>query len=258
MIRISKNNFLLLPFILLVVLSHNLFCQDSTKRIIPDSLNNASLKNVSLDSTLFFKTDSLSLKFSFPINQKLPKNVISLPKLPSNPLEIDTRTSSYYTPKNVQDKMDQIMNRPRRDSFLPVLAMAYFAARIAAQQLEIDRMFELNATDYLVTDDQFSILEKLWIKPARRIDDLYLTTDLKNETTAKGLQICIAILADKGLIKTRDAGENNIFFYPAQKSEKVFDLFISEMKDTSITAGTQTKLRLYFSRLQKITQQQKQ
>ncbi len=228
------------------------FGQDSLKVVTPDSTLSDSLKISSLNSALFNKTDTLSLRLSYPAVKQLPKNIIPMPKLTGNPLEIDTRTGSYYTPRNVQDKMDQIMNRPRRDSFVPVMAMAVFAASIAAKQLEIEKLFELSAKDYFVSDHQFSILEKLWAKAPRRIDDLYLSTDLKNETTAKELQKNITILTEKSLIKTRDAGENNILFYPAQKSEKVIDLFKSAINDPSNSKETNVTLKNLLERLQKI------
>jgi len=245
-----KNS--VIVFFLLSLIYSSLQSQDSARITVIDSAKTDSLKIASLDSALFFKADTLSLQLSFPTDKKIPKNIITMPRLPSNPLEIDTRTSSYYTPRNVQDKMDQIMNRPRSDTFLPVLAMAYFAASIAAKQLEIDKLFELKADDYFVPEDQFTILEKLWIKAPRRIDNLYLATDLKDETTAKELQNHLIILADNGLIKTRDAGENNILFYPAQKSEKVIELFMSALNDTSNSAEMQTKLNEHLEKLQKI------
>ncbi|KAA3615716.1 MAG: hypothetical protein D8M58_16110 [Calditrichaeota bacterium] len=248
---VMKN--LVFIYFIFVLFNSFLFSQDSIKTTTNDSTKIDSLKKASLDSALFINNDSLSLQLVHPVNKKIPKNVITMPKLSNNPLKIDTRTSSYYTPRNVQDKMDQIMNRPRSDNFVPVLAMAAFAAKVAAQQLEIDKLFELKAKDYLITDEQFSVLEKLWIKSPLRIDKLYLSTDLKNETTARELQTTLSALADKGLIKTRDAGENNIMFFPAQKSDKVISMVKSALNDPTIETDVQLKLQSLLQKLQKIT-----
>lgn len=239
-------------FVLGLILIYSLFSQDSINVAAHDSSQTDSLISASFDNGLFFRTDTLALQLSYPINKKLPKNIISIPSLPSNLLEVDVRTGSYYTPKIVQDKLDQIMNRPRSDSFSPVLAMAVFAASIAVKQLGIEKLFELDAEDYLVPEDQFMVLEKLWAKAPRRIDNLYLLTELKNGTTAKELQKSLQFLADKGLVKTRDAGENNILFFPAQKRDKVLKLFRSALNDTSNSEETQAKLNYAFEKLQKI------
>jgi predicted transcriptional regulator len=205
--------------------------------------------SIKIDSLLFGQTDTLGLKFSYP-SKGLPQNIISMPKPPRTPLDIDMRESSYYTPRDVQDKMDQIMNRPRSDSFLPVLAMAAFAASVAAKQLEIEKLFELDADDYLVADDEFEILKKLWIKAPQTIDELYLKSDLKNHQTAGLLQERIVSLSDKNLIKTR--GDNkNILFYPAQKLEKVRELFRKELSDNNNEEEIE-QLKAFYDKLENI------
>ncbi len=242
--------------LILVLLSASfVFGQDSTNISLADSSKIDSLKRASIDSTLFLQKDTLALQLIFPVKKTIPKNVISMPKPSNNPFEVDTRSSSYYTPRNVQDKLDQGMGRPRSDSFAPVMAMAFFAASIAAKQLEIDKLFELKATDYLIPDGQFLILEKLWAKAPQRIDGLYLSEGLKDETSAKELQTRLAALADKGLIKTRDAGKDNIFFYPAQKNEKVAKLFKKALNDTSNSVEVQKKLSALLKRVEKISSQ---
>jgi predicted transcriptional regulator len=241
--------------LILVLLSASfVFGQDSTITSA-DSSKTDSLKLALIDSTLFLQKDTLALQLTFPIKKTIPKNVISIPKPSSNRFEVDTRSGSYYTPRNVQDKIDRGMGRPRSDSFAPVMAMAFFAASIAAKQLEIDKLFELKAADYLIPDGQFSILEKLWVKAPQRIDGLYLSAGLKDETSAKELQTRLASLADKGLVKTRDAGKDNIFFYPAQRRERVIKLFKKALNDTTNSKETQYKLAVLLKRLENLSSQ---
>ena len=201
-----------------------------------------------IDSLLFGQRDSLGLKLSYP-QQHIPKNIITIPSPPRTPLDIDMRESSYYTPRNVQDKLDQIMNRPRSDTFMPVLAMAAFAASVAAKQLEIEKLFELDAQDYLLPENEFEILKKLWIKAPQTIDALYLESDLQNEQTAKLLQERITSLADRNLIKTRGDGKNNILFYPAQKLEKVRELFHKEMNNNDHSEQEIEQLKAFYDKL---------
>jgi hypothetical protein len=172
-----------------------------------------------------------------------------MPKPPQTPLDIDMRESSYYTPREVQDKMDQIMNRPRSDSFMPILAMAAFAASVAAKQLEVEKLFELNAEDYLVPDDEFTILQKLWLKAPQTIDELYLISGLQENQTAKVLQLKISSLSDKSLIKTRGDDNNNILFFPAQKLDKVKDLFKKALNDFNKSEQEIEQLKAFYNKL---------
>lgn len=196
-----------------------------------------------IDSTLYPQNDSLSLKLTFPLETKINRNAVPIPKMPSNPWELDYRSSSYYTPKLVQDKMDQIMNRPRSDSFVPVMAMAFFAASLAVKQLQASKLFQLSAEDYLLDDSEWQVLEALWNKSPLGIDELYLNTGLRDNTTAAELQKQLAKLADKNLIKTRDAGSNIILFYPAQDKKTVKQLFIEDIHNNVVSDSLKTQMK---------------
>ena len=172
-----------------------------------------------------------------------------MPKPPRTPLDIDMRESSYYTPRNVQDKLDQIMNRPRRDTFMPALAIAAFAVSVAAKQLQVEKLFELDAMDYLVTDAEFEILEQLWRRAPQTIDELYLESDLQKQKTAKLLQQKISALSDNNLIKTRGDGDKNILFFPAQKLDKVKELFKTELTDLSHSEQEIEQLKTFYNKL---------
>ena len=213
--------------------------------------DSAKADSTKIDSILFVHADTLGLKLSYPLNN-IPKNIFTMPKPSTAPLDIDRRESSYYTPRNVQDKMDQIMNRPRRDSFLPVLAMAAFAVSVAAKQLEVHKLFELKAKDYLLAEDDFEILKKLWIKAPQTIAELYLETNLQNEQTAKLLQEKITSLSDKNLLKTRGDGESNILFFPAQKLHKVKEIFKKALSDFDNNEEEIEQLKTFYDKLQLI------
>lgn len=227
-------------FVLILLLSYKLCAQSSLTDTSQYYASDSALSNI--DSTLFFSNDTINLNLNYLENKKLPKNLINMPKAPTNPFEIDYRTSSYYTPKLVQDKMDQIMNRPRSDSFMPVLAMAFFAASIAAKQLQIEKLFELTAEDYLVGDLEWKLLESLWHKSPQKIDALYLNSSLHYSNTAQQLQDALAVLADKSLVKTREAEEKVILFFPAQDKQTVSGLFQKALKESS---NDSTRQKIY-------------
>ena len=236
----------LMPVILAVLIMNILFAQN--KATITDSVYSDSTK---IDSILFSQHDSLGLKLSYP-QKNLPKNIITMPKPPRTALDIDRRESSYYTTREVQDKMDRIMNRPRRDTFMPVLAMAAFAVSVAAKQLEVEKLFELKAEDYLIADAEFEILQKLWIKAPQTIDQLYLHSELQNKQTAKQLQQKISLLSDKSLIKTRGDGDKNILFFPAQKLQKVRQLFKKAIGNSDYSEEEIKQLKAFYNKLLEI------
>ena len=130
--------------------------------------------------------------------------------------------------------------------------MAAFAASVAAKQLEVEKLFELKAKDYLVPEQEFEILEKLWRKAPQSIDELYLKTDLQNEQTAKLLEEKITSLSDKSLLKTRGDGETNILFFPAQKLDKVKEIFKKALNDFDNSEEESKQLKTFYDKLQLI------
>lgn len=226
-----------------------------TSPVFSQDSSNFSLVDTSLVDSSFvqrstlFNNDTLNLQMNFTTGRKIPQNIISMPKSPESILDVDYRSSSYYTPKNVQDKMDRIMNRPRSDSFMPVLAMAAFAASVAAKQLQISKLFELKADDYFISENEWQILEKLWEKSPQKIIDLYLNTNLKENNTAATLQQTMVSLAEKGIIKTREENDKTILFFPAQNKKKVEDIFRHALSDESNTQEYHQKLNRYYLKI---------
>ncbi|MCB0282087.1 MAG: BlaI/MecI/CopY family transcriptional regulator [Calditrichaeota bacterium] len=234
--------------VLIVIAFVTLLAAQDSLQYLPDSTTTSFTK---IDSTLYHKNDSLGLKLTFPLENKINRNAIPVPKMPDNPWELDYRSSSYYTPRLVQDKMDQIMNRPRSDSFVPVMAMAFFAANLAVKQLQASKLFQLSAEDYLVDDLEWKILEALWKESPLRIDELYLNTNLKDSTTATELQKHLTHLADKNLIKTRDAGSDIILFYPALDLNSVKQLFIEDVRNDSVNDSLKLQMKIVLERFPK-------
>lgn len=202
---------LYIAFVLMIFI-YNSFAQDS--------LTTEKFVSISKDSLTLFQIDTLKLNLSYPLERELPKDILRIP-IPKSQFDIDMRSGSYYTPRNVQDKMDHIMNRPRQDSFVPILGLAAFAVSVAAKQLEASKLFDPNAEDYLLPEQELLVLEELWKKSPQEIDDLYSRTLLNENNTARELQKTITKLTDKNLVKTRTDGIKVVLFFPAQKLEYV-------------------------------------
>lgn len=186
------------------------------------------------DSMSFFRPDTLHIKLTYPSQNKLPPNLIKRPLLTS-PLEVDMRSSSFYTPREVQDKLDHIMQRPRSDNFVPVMAMAAFAINVAARQLQAAQLFEPKAEDYLLPESELLILKKLWIKSPLDLVGLYNEPEIQNIYTAAALQTSIFNLAEKNLIKTRSDNKNDVLFFAAQKLMRVKELLQKKLQAENIT-----------------------
>ena len=206
--------------------------------------NNDSLK---IDSLQLFYSDLLEMQMQF--DKRIRSGNIYNPKLPNNPFEIDNRSSSYYTPRKVSDILDQHMNRPRSDNFIPILPVAYIAASIAAQQLEINKMFEPDGKDYLVSDRQWQVLSDLWQKSPLRIDQLYHKSEYSDSLTANILRVEMTDLAEKGLIKTRLTDDDKTHFFPAHEPGSVYKFILSTLKENQLDS---TDFQLLTERLDKL------
>lgn len=214
-----------------------------------------SLKTIpSNDSLSLFAADTLGLRLSYPVERQLPKDLINI-RTPKSPLEVDTRTGSYYTPKIVQDKLDDIMNRPRSDSFVPLLGLAAFAVNVAVKQLEAAKLFEPKAEDYMLSDKELLVLEQLWIKAPQKIDELYLNTSLQEGNTANELQKTISKLTDINLVKTRTDGKKMVLFFPSQKLDHVKNIIRNAVNDTKRLEKETDQLKLVLNRFENIEQQ---
>lgn len=210
---------------------------------VSDSLSADSLRQQ------LFKADSISFQTIAP-SQKLPQNLIR-PQTPHSPLDIDRRGSSFYTPRYVQDKMDNIMNRPRSDSFVPIFPMAVIAARIAMSQIDVDKLFEPAVRDYIMPDSTWQVLELLWEKSPQTIETIYPELKTEKPQTARTVERQLTLLAERGLLKTRvDEQPQRVWFFPAQKRQEAAALLQSALRDSSLTPDQITNIEQRLSGLQ--------
>ncbi len=214
---------LMITFILAFSLSEGApTAQTNTRIHTADSLKSDTTKIKLIYLPVILLKDS-TLKFNLEYSDE-GKSAMLFPRitLPDNPLEIDTRGSSYYTPREVQDHLDMAMNRPRSESFVPVFALAAFAARLVEKKLNIRKLLERKAEDYLISESGWHLLLALWKKAPMNVKEIYR---LHQSYSASALEKELLLLNDKGLLKTRKTGNGVILFYPAQKAQKVLALF---------------------------------
>lgn len=162
---------------------------------------------------------------------------------PQNRLFLDYRESSYYTPRMVSDKLTRIMNRPRADSFMPILPIAFLAARIAMQQIKIAPLITISPVDYLACADQIDILLNLWQSAPQTLDELYTGMNKKKNMTIQTLQSALEKLINHKLVKTRVRQNAPQWYFPAQSRRETRALLqesdIKLLSERQIQARTQ-------------------
>ena len=230
---IHMRSVIVLVIVFLIVKSSILCAQDSTKSSIGLTFKPA---------LIFPKFDSL-LEISRP--EKITRREW-IPRIDiRNPFAIDTRTSSYYVPRQVRDELNLIMNRPRESAFMPVLGLAAFlASQIAENVLFISLKTSIDAENILRSRNNTDILELLWEKNPRTADELYLEPPFENEMTCNGLIDSLNVLIENNLIRTRQEKENT-FYFPALKR----DVFILKIKRFLSDRNTGSEIRISLEEL---------
>jgi predicted transcriptional regulator len=136
-----------------------------------------------------------------------------------NPFAIDTRSSSYYVPRQVRDELNLIMNRPRESAFMPVLGLAAFLAyQIAENVLLVNLKTSIEAENFVRAKNKTVILEYLWEKSPRTADELFSLPEFRSKLTLNGLIDSINVLHNNKLIRTRQEA-SELFYYPALNRE---------------------------------------
>lgn len=137
-----------------------------------------------------------------------PRNV-----MPENRLFLDYRGTSYYVPRQINNRLAQIMNRPSPDSFLPVLAVGVLAAKLALQYVKIEHKIEITATDYLTDARAFPVLAALWRSSPQTARQLFERDELKQQYTFSQFLTFLNELAEGKLVlrKREEAGETLYF-----------------------------------------------
>lgn len=224
-----------------------------------DSVRNSAqhhilpLQPMPLDTQLFSKPfRDVEMTVSFKPKRSTehfynPRNV-----MPVNPLLLDYRGSSYYTPKIVQDRLTFFMNRPRADSFVPVPVVAMLAANIALKYVDIEMNLRLTAKDYLLEKPFFELLKALWLKSPRTVSELYRLKGQRNGYTYHILQSEMETLVDKRLVKRREMEAGETRYFPAQSSEEVIQLLNDALMDGSLHSTERTAYAHLLSELKQL------
>jgi len=172
------------------------------------------------------------------INQYIsPSNII-----PRDPLKLDVRGSSYYVPSMVRDELNQIMNRPRDNAFVPILAAAYLALQLSAKYLLIEKKTAITWQDVENSRVGRPILEELWQESPQTISKLYKREKLKSNYTMMELQRLTEILIDNKLVK-RKLIENSEtqYFYALAKNQYLYLIEQGETQKNNVYSDSTAK-----------------
>ena len=209
------------------------------KQILWNPFNTESL---ALKARLFYP-DNLSVSMDAPSkNVFIPQYYDLKNVLPDNPLMLDYRTGSYYTPKNVSDQLARIMQRPRPDSFLPWPGLALLGAYAAIQYLMHKDQFEIKARAYLLDAADETVLLALWKKAPQTAADLLLLPDIAAQDSYLTLQERLNRLEDKMLIKSKTIEKEPTQYFPAQKRADVILLLSNGLEDDRLTREERQKI----------------
>jgi len=176
-----------------------------------------------------------------------PRNV-----MPDNFWELDYRHHSYYTPKDVSDHLDHIMNRPRADSFVPLPTLAFIAASLALQQLDIQKKIEIKAVDYILDEKVEFVLLSLWKKSPQTATDIFESAEINEDRTVVVLQSELQILIDKKLIKRKKMEAGPDLYFPAQTLAEAKLLIKNGIDFNQISEDELEKLCDFLSKLKNL------
>jgi len=172
---------------------------------------------------LSFNADSLHINFPAPVlplpdlqtidyrdlelaHQNSQLNVyqyISRDIFPTNPFEVDLRYSSNYVPRMVRDELNQIMDRPRDNAFIPILPVAFIALQLASQYLLIRHKTEITVENIINAEEAMPVLKMLWLKSPQTLSELYEKQSISDQHTMRDLGRLIDLLIDNNLVRTR-------------------------------------------------------
>ncbi len=188
-------------------------------------------------------SSSLNIEMTAP---SLPKNNAYYdPRkiTPGNRLFLDTRSSSYYVPRQVGDKLNRIMNRPSSNEVAPVFAAAVLAASIASQYIKIDYELKLAAADYVLDEKYFPILAALWGQSPQTAFQLFKYDSIKKGRTAVILKKELSELANLNIIKVKLQENAPSLYFPAQNKEEVEKLISGALKKEKFLPEQKQKLQ---------------
>jgi hypothetical protein len=192
------------------------------------------------------KIQTLSLKLNYPANDpSYFRNYYQLRNvIPADPFKLDYRISSYYTPSLVRDEITNFMDRPSDRCFIPIMGMALFAARLAADYLIIQEKIKINADNIIHSIDAIDILKELWRKNPQTMPDIYEISNIRRKYTFTELDKNVNLLIDNKLIKEKTIEKNQTQFFPAKSKEELIAVIESMLADEQYTEKIRQQLLL--------------
>ena len=179
------------------------------------------------------KIPAPSLKLNYPANDlSYFKNYYQSGNvIPSDPFQLDYRISSYYTPHLVRDEITNFMDRPSDRCFVPVMGMALFAAKLAADYLIIQQKVKITADNIIHSIDAIDLLKELWRKNPQTLPDMYEIGDIGGKYTFTELEKRVNLLIDNKLVKEKMIEKNQKQFFPAKSKEELIVIIESMLSD---------------------------
>ena len=244
--RYQNNLYFLLPLIFLlfnnaiiaqVGLAHKMFeYSDSTK-----TKNIVKWQN--LKDWHNYNQTELSLKY-YNKNSNFDKNRYHPSKvMPKDPFKLDYRSGSYYVPRMVKDELNLMMNRPKDNSFVPILGVAYIAAQLASKYVFVQDKLKISNKNVFNTIDDYAILKFLWIKNPQTASQLYGKSALHEKYTLNELNIKTNNLIDNKLVKQKNLEDQELQFFPAIKKSEYKQLLQQVSADTSVNEPVRTRIQ---------------
>ena len=204
------------------------------KLLVPQSRSEIQLQNINLE----YKFVPLNNNYHYTPDH-----------LTSNPFGMDTRSSSFYTPRFIRDELNVMMSRPKDHAFVPVLGVAFIAAQMIGKYLLVERELQINPENILKCHKQIPILEELWQNNPQTCNQLYKIEYFNQAYTFKDLEININVLVDEKLVKVKRLENDELQYFPAINKSKLQFTLKEGRKDslrTSVTIFQIDSLLIYF------------
>ncbi len=208
------------------------FAQDSLKT---NDLFSVKPKYLIPESRSDIQFQSLNLNYN-DLNMKNRYNYTP-DHLRQSPFGVDTRYSSFYTPRLVRDELNLMMHRPRDSAFMPILGVAFIAIQMASKYLLVERELQIKTSNILNCEPQLPILEALWEKNPQTCDQLYRRKVFNEKYTYHELEKDINHLMDQNLVKSKRMEDDSIQYFPALDKPKMQYTLKMGRKDPLITTA---------------------
>jgi len=219
---------LLILIFSLNLLSEHLFCQNTSTDSLSPSLGLKFRPALMLPE--FIPQFELNYKKDLPGTGDQYRWLTPFNR--QSPFQMDTRTSSYYVPRDVRDELNLIMNRPRETAFVPVLGVAYLAYQLAQKYLFIKSKMTITSQDLLTAADKLGIIISLWNKSPQSMFEIY--DSLPGVIpTPELLEEQLERLQDSKLIRSRKADKQTLYF-PAISREVFKDKIEQAIQDSTL------------------------